>query len=84
MGTPGKDIGLAMTLITTCLKEYKSRRMVLDISDEMIIRYPVSKLNDDKGEEEMADSDNSMEDPAGDGEGDNDSEDDDDIDDDLQ
>ena len=58
--------------------------MVLDISNEMTIRYLASKV--DNNEKEMADgnSDASMEDPAGDGEGDDDSLDDDDINDDLQ
>ena len=83
-GSPGEDVGIAMTLITTCRKEYDPRRVVLDISDDTTIRYLALKVDDDK--EEMADSDDdaSMEDLLGDSEGNDDSLDDDDIDDDLQ
>ena len=42
---PSQDVGLAMTLFTTCHKEYKTRRMVIDISNEALIQYMASNLN---------------------------------------
>ena len=49
-GSPGEDVGLAMTLVATCHKEFDTRRMVLDISDKTIIRYLALKVDDDEGE----------------------------------
>ena len=41
-GSPGVDVGLAMNFVCTCCMEYDAQRMILDISDATIIRYPAA------------------------------------------
>ena len=40
-GSPGEDVGVAMTFVSTCRREFDTRRVVVDISDEMAIRCTV-------------------------------------------
>ena len=68
-GSPGVDVGLAMNFICTCCTEYDTQRMILDISDVMIIHYPAAKVD----EEDVGNSTD-----------DNDDDDDDDVDEDIQ
>ena len=77
-GFPSEDVGLAMTLVSTCHREFNTKRMVLDLSDEAIIKYLVLKVDDDEVD---SNDDASM---AGDSESEDDSSDSDDIDNDLQ
>ena len=51
-GSPGVDVGLAMNFICTCHTEYDAQRMILDISDVMIIHYPAAQVD----EEDVGDS----------------------------
>ena len=83
-GALGQDIGLALTVVTTCHKEYKHRRIVIDISNEVLIQYPASDLNNDDGEDDIEDSNDPMQDILAGGEGEDDSDDDEDVDDDIQ
>ena len=46
-GFPDEDVGLAMTLVATCHTEYDTKQMVLDLSDESIIKYPPLKVDDE-------------------------------------
>ena len=84
VGAPGQDIGLVMTVVTICCKEYKTKRMVIDTSDEAIIQYPVSNLDDDDGEDDVEDGDDPMQDMLAGGEGEDNSDDNDYVDDDIQ
>ena len=83
-GAPSQDVDLAMTLVTTCRKEFETRRMVIDISNEAQIQYPASNLDDDDAEEEVVDSNDSVEDLPGGGEGEDNSDDDDNFDKDIR
>ena len=69
-GSPGVDVGLAMNFICTCCMEYDAQRMILDISNVTIIRYPVAKVD----EEDVGDSTGEIPDD----------DDDDDVDEDIQ
>ena len=43
-GSPGVDVSLAMNFICTCRTEYNTQRMILDISDAMIIHYLAAQV----------------------------------------
>ena len=73
-GSPGVNVGLAMNFICTCHTEYDAQRMILDISDVMIIRYPVAQVD----EEDVGDSTREILDD------DDDDDDDHDVDEDIQ
>ena len=73
-GSPGVDGGLAMNFVCTCHTEYDAQRMILDISDAMIICYPVAQVD----EEDVGDSTGEIPDD------DDDDDDDDDVDEDIQ
>ena len=73
-GSLGVDVGLAMNFVCTCCTEYDAQRMILDISDAMIIHYPVAQVD----EEDAGDSTGEILDD------DNDDDDDDDVDEDIQ
>ena len=47
-GSPIEEVGLSMTFISTSCREFDSSWLVLDISDDTAIRYPASKVDDDK------------------------------------
>ena len=68
------DVGPAMNLICTCHMEYDAQRMILDISDAMIIRYLVAQVD----EEDVGDSTGEIPDDN------DDDDDDDDVDEDIQ
>ena len=60
-GPPGVDVGLAMNFVCTCRTEYDTQRMILDISNVTIIRYPVAQVDEeDAGDStrEIPDDDN--------------------------
>ena len=70
-GSSGVDVGLAMNFVCTCRMEYNTQRMILDISNVMIICYlPAQVDEEDAGDStgEIPDDDN----------------DDDDVDEDIQ
>ena len=46
-GSPGVDVGLAMNFVQTCPTEYDTQRMILDISDVMIICYPAAQVDEE-------------------------------------
>ena len=46
-GSPGVDVGLAMNFVCTCRTEYDAQRMILDISDAMIIHYLVAQVDEE-------------------------------------
>ena len=73
-GSPGVDVGLAMNFVCTCRTEYDAQRMILDISDATIIRYPAAQVD----EEDAGDSTREIPDD------DDDDDDDDDVDEDIQ
>ena len=73
-GSPGVNVGLAMKFVCTCRTEYDAQRMILDISDAMIIHYPAAKVD----EEDVGDSTGEILDD------DNDDDNDDDVDEDIQ
>ena len=75
-GSPGEEVGLAMTFISTSCREFDSGQLILDISDGMAIWYPASKVDNDD------DSDESTGDVVED-DNDEDDSDDDDVDEDL-
>ena len=70
-GFPGVDVSLAMNFVCTCRTEYDAQRMILDISDVAIIRYPAAQVD----EEDAGDSTGEIPD---------DDDDDDDVDEDIQ
>ena len=70
-GSPGVNVGLAMNFVCTCRMEYDAQRMILDISDAMIIHYPAAQVD----EEDVGDSTGEIQD---------DDDDDDDVDKDIQ
>ena len=72
-GSPGVDVGLAMNFVPTCRTEYDAQRIILDISDATIIRYPAAQVD----EEDAGDSTREIPD-------DDDDNDDDDVDEDIQ
>ena len=45
-GSPGVDVSLAMNFVCTCHMEYDAQRMILDISDAMIICYPPAQVDE--------------------------------------
>ena len=69
-GSPGVDVGLAMNFVRTCRMEYDAQRMILHISNAMIICYPVAQVD----EEDAGDSTREIPD---------DNDDDDDVDEDI-
>ena len=73
-GSPGVDVGLATNFICTCRTENATQRMILDISDATIIRYPAAKVD----EEDAGDSTGEIPDDN------NNDDDDDDVDEDIQ
>ena len=74
-GSPGVDVGLAMNFVGTCRTEYDTQRIILDISDAMIICYPAAQVD----EEDVGDSTGEIPD-----DNDDDDDDDDDVDEDIQ
>ena len=70
-GSLGVDVGLAMNFVCTCRTEYDAQRMILDISNAMIIHYPAAQVD----EEDAGDSTREIPD---------DNDDDDDVDEDIQ
>ena len=70
-GSPGVDVGLSMNFVCTCRTEYNAQRMILDISNATIIRYPAAQVD----EEDAGDSTGEIPD---------DDDDDDDVDEDIQ
>ena len=75
-GSPGVEVGLAMTFISMSCREFDSGRLTLDITDKAAIWYPVSRVED------VDDSDESTGDAAEDDDDEDDSIDDD-VDEDL-
>ena len=64
-GSPGVDVGLAMNFVSTCHAEYDAQRIILDISDEMIIHYLAAQMDEeDVGDStgEILDNDNDNDD----------------------
>ena len=74
-GSPGVEVGSAMTFVSTSHREFDSGRLTLDIADKTAIWYPASKVDD------IDDSDTSTGDAAEDDDDEDDS--DDDLDEDL-
>ena len=68
-GSLGVDVGLAMNFICTCHTEYDTQKMILDISDAMIIRHLPAQVDEED---------------AGDSTGEIPDDDDDDMDEDIQ
>ena len=75
-GSPGVEVGLAMTFISTSRREFDSGQLALDIADRAAIRYRVSKVDN------VEDSDESTGNVAEDDDNEDDS-DDDSLDEDL-
>ena len=51
-GSPGVEVGLAMTFVSTSCREFDSSRLALDLADTAAIQYPVSRVdNIDDGDE---------------------------------
>ena len=73
-GSLGVNVGLAMNFICTCHMEYNTQRMILDISDATIIRYPAAQVD----EEDVGNSTREIPDD------DDDDNDDNDVDEDIQ
>ena len=46
-GSPGVDVGVAMNFVHTCRTEYNAQRIILDISDATIIRYPAAEVDEE-------------------------------------
>ena len=76
-GSVGVDVGLAINFVHTCHMEYDAQRMILDISDVTIIRYPAAQVD----EEDAGDSTGEI---LNDDNDDDDDDDDDDVDEDIQ
>ena len=60
-GSPGVDVSLAMNFVLTCRTEYDTQRMILDISDAMIIRHPAAQVDEEdagNSTREIPDDDN--------------------------
>ena len=56
-GSPGEEVGLAMTFVSTSHREFDSCQLMLDISDGAAIRYLASKIDDDdNGDESTGDA----------------------------
>ena len=75
-GSPGQEVSLAMTFVSTSRREFNSGRLALDIADGAAIWYPASKVDDDEN------GDKSTVDAAED-DNNEDNSDDDDLDEDL-
>ena len=75
-GSPGVDVSLAMNFVGTCRTEYDTQRIILDISDAMIIHYPAAQVD----EEDAGDSTGEIPDNDDNDDDDND----DDVDEDIQ
>ena len=73
-GSQGVDVSLAMNFICTCHTEYNAQRMILDISDAMIIHYLAAQVD----EENVGNSTGEIPDD------DDDDDDEDDVDEDIQ
>ena len=60
-GSPGVDVGLAMNFVGTCHAECNAQRIILDISDVMIIHYPAAQVDEEdagNSTREIPDDDN--------------------------
>ena len=56
VGSPGVEVGLAMTFISTSHREFDSGQLMLDIADKTAIQYPASKVDDvDNGDDSTRD-----------------------------
>ena len=75
-GSLGVDVGLAMNFVCTCCTEYNAQRIILDISDAMIIHYPAAQVDEE-------DAGNSTREILDDDDDDND-DNDNDVDEDIQ
>ena len=73
-GSLGVDVSLAMNFVGTCCTEYNTQRIIQDISDATIIRYPAAQVD----EEDAGDSTREILDDN------DDDDDDDDVDEDIQ
>ena len=74
----GVDVSLAMNFIGTCCTEYDAQKIILDISDAMVIHYPAAQMDED-------DVDNSTGEIPDDNDNDNDNDNEDDyVDKDIQ
>ena len=73
-GSRGINVRLAMNFVCTCRMEYDAQRMILDISDATIIRYPAAQVD----EEDVGNSTREIPDD------DDDDDNDDDVDEDIQ
>ena len=73
-GSLGVNVGLTMNFVFTCRMEYDAQKMILDISDATIIRYPPAQVD----EEDAGDSTREIPDD------DDDDDDNDDVDEDIQ
>ena len=51
-GSPGVEVGLAMTFVSTSCREFDSGWLALDITDRAAIQYPVLKVDDDDNSDE--------------------------------
>ena len=69
-GSPGIEVGLAMTFVSTSCREFDSGRLILDIADKAAIQYPVSRVDD------IDDSNESTEDAVEEDDDEDDSDDD--------
>ena len=68
-GSPGVEVSLAMTFISTSHREFDSSWLTLDITDKTAIQYPVSKVDAvDDGDDSTGDAaeDNNNEDDSDD------------------
>ena len=56
-GSPGVEVSLAMTFVSTSHNKFDSGRLTLDIADRAAIRYQALKVdNDDNGDESTGDA----------------------------
>ena len=54
-GAPDQKVSLVLTIVTTNCKEYNSKKIVVGISNEALIKYPESKLDKDGTEDDVVD-----------------------------
>ena len=80
---PGQEVGLVLTVVTTNHKEFENKRMVVDISNEALIKYRVSNLDEDKVEGNGEDGHGNLQDMIADNEGEDYSNDDENVDNDV-
>ena len=82
-GAPGQEVGLVLTVVTTNCKVFKIKRMVVNISDEVLIKYPASNFDEDEVESDGEDGNGNSQDMIADTEGEDDSDNEKNIDDDI-